>query len=241
MLRRSQRLQDIGLLAGPCLIRRFTNIPIWDNILAVQGLQQGSMFDIMEGDTVKPPPSLDATHFARFSPFVRNELRRLTCTARCSAPAALHQVFIELFGAGRTRRDQVRFLLFAAPIARKHRDRPRRLGDRIGDTDISVADLEEWLVWLERFDPLCARMIDLHYFAGLSTKETRRGVATCRPGRDPRTCVLRRPGSSPSCCELTAGPLFSATACRAGFVWPRKSAVIAPSDHSPVRSTVHLR
>ena len=139
----------------------------------------------MEGDTVKPPPSLDATHFARLSPFVRSELRRLTCTGALSAPAALHQVFIELFGAGRTRRDQVRFMLFAAPIARRIAIDLAGMADRIGDTDISVADLQEWLLWLDTFDPLCARMIDLHYFAGLSTRETAQRVAHVAPGSDP--------------------------------------------------------
>jgi DNA-directed RNA polymerase specialized sigma24 family protein len=44
--------------------------------------------------------------------------------------------------------------------------------DRIGATDVSIADLKMWLWWLDNMDPLCATMIDLHYFAGLSFKET---------------------------------------------------------------------
>jgi RNA polymerase sigma factor (sigma-70 family) len=126
----------------------------------------------MEGDNVKPPPSLDATQFARLSPFVRDELRRLTRTGALSGAAALHQIFLELFGAGRTRHDHVRFMLFAAPIARRIAIDVAGTAERIGDTDVRAADLQEWLLWLDAFDPLCARMIDLHYFAGLSTKET---------------------------------------------------------------------
>jgi RNA polymerase sigma factor (sigma-70 family) len=126
----------------------------------------------MEGHEMKPPASLDATQFARLSPYIRNELRRLAQTGAVSAAAALRQVFIELFGTGCSRRDQMRFMLFAAPIARRIAIDLAGRAERIGDTDISASDLQEWLLWLETFDPLCARMIDLHYFAGLSTKET---------------------------------------------------------------------
>jgi DNA-directed RNA polymerase specialized sigma24 family protein len=44
--------------------------------------------------------------------------------------------------------------------------------DRIGSSEISIADLKVWLWWLDDKDPQCARMVDLHYFAGLSFKET---------------------------------------------------------------------
>ena len=44
--------------------------------------------------------------------------------------------------------------------------------DRVGNTHVSIADLKMWLGWLDTMDPLSARMIDLHYFAGLSFKET---------------------------------------------------------------------
>jgi DNA-directed RNA polymerase specialized sigma24 family protein len=64
------------------------------------------------------------------------------------------------------------FLLFAAPIARRIAIERANTDDRIGNTHISVADLKMWLFWLDTMDPLCARMIDLHYFAGLSFKET---------------------------------------------------------------------
>ena len=68
--------------------------------------------------------------------------------------------------------DETRFLIFAAPIARKIAIGLANRGDRIGDSEVKVQDLVEWLGWLDRFDPMCATMIDLHYFAGLTTKQT---------------------------------------------------------------------
>ena len=64
-------------------------------------------------------------------------------------------------------------------------------GDRIGDSDIKVQDLVEWLGWLDRFDPMCAAMIDLHYFAGLTPKQTRRRASACRRDRHPRPAVCQ--------------------------------------------------
>ena len=85
---------------------------------------------------------------------------------------SLHQVFVEIFGQERSREERYMFLLYAAPIARRIAIELANSSDRIGNTHISVADLKMWLFWLDTMDPLCARMIDLHYFAGLSFKET---------------------------------------------------------------------
>ena len=41
-------------------------------------------------------------------------------------------------------------------------------------TDVTFADVKAWLAWLDAMDPLCARMIDLRYFAGVGVKETAR-------------------------------------------------------------------
>jgi DNA-directed RNA polymerase specialized sigma24 family protein len=120
--------------------------------------------------TTSPP--LDTTALARLAPIIRNELRRLALSGAMSAAASLNHVFTHLFGADRSRHDQIRFMVYAAPLARRIAIDLANSGDRIGDTDIRVSDLREWLGWLDMFDPLCARMIDLHYFAGLSTKET---------------------------------------------------------------------
>ena len=86
--------------------------------------------------------------------------------------AALKRVFQHLFGPDCSSRDETRFLIFAAPIARKIAIGMANRGDRIGESDVKVQDLVEWLGWLDRFDPMCAAMIDLHYFAGLTTKQT---------------------------------------------------------------------
>jgi DNA-directed RNA polymerase specialized sigma24 family protein len=126
---------------------------------------------------MKATASLDAAQLARLSPFIRSELRKLALTGAVSAAAALRQVFIQLFGTECSRRDEVRFMLFAAPIARRIAIEIAGRSERIGDSDISTTDLQEWLTWLDTFDPMCARMIDLHYFAGLSTKETARALA----------------------------------------------------------------
>jgi len=125
---------------------------------------------------MKATATLDATQFARLSPFIRSELRKLALTGAVSAAAALKQVFIQLFGTECSRRDEVRFMLFAAPIARRIAIDIAGHRERIGDSDVSTTDLQEWLTWLDTFDPMCARMIDLHYFAGLSTKETARAL-----------------------------------------------------------------
>lgn len=120
--------------------------------------------------TTSPP--LDTTVLARLAPIIRNELRRLALSGAMSASASLNHVFTNLFGDDRSRQDQIRFMVYAAPLARRIAIDLANSADRIGDTDIRVSDLREWLGWLDMFDPLCARMIDLHYFAGLSTKET---------------------------------------------------------------------
>jgi DNA-directed RNA polymerase specialized sigma24 family protein len=118
------------------------------------------------------PPSLDTTALVRLAPVIRNELKRLALSGSQSAAASLNHVFTHLFGADRPRQDQIRFMVYAAPLARRIAIDLASSGDRIGDSEVRVSDLREWLGWLDMFDPLCARMIDLHYFAGLTTKET---------------------------------------------------------------------
>lgn len=120
---------------------------------------------------------LDSQRFAELAPVIRSELRKRVRAGSLAVGDCLRQVFIEMFGQGRTHREHIRFLLFAAPLARKIAIELANAGDRIGDTHISVADLKLWLWWLDATDPLCARMIDLHYFAGLSFKETAAALA----------------------------------------------------------------
>jgi hypothetical protein len=117
-------------------------------------------------------PPTDYASWLQLRPRIATELVQRATAGALSTGAALKQVFAQLFGPDGSKRDEVRFLLFAAPIARKIAIGLANRDDRIGSSDVKVQDLVEWLSWLDRFDPMCAAMIDLHYFAGLSTKQT---------------------------------------------------------------------
>jgi hypothetical protein len=119
---------------------------------------------------LKPPTEYGA--WMQLRPRIARELLQLANRGSLPAGPALKRVCHSLFGPGCTPRDETRFLIFAAPIARKIALGLADRGDRLGDSDIKVQDLVEWLGWLDRFDPMCAAMIDLHYFAGLTTKQT---------------------------------------------------------------------
>jgi DNA-directed RNA polymerase specialized sigma24 family protein len=115
---------------------------------------------------------LDSKQFAQLGPRVRDELLKRIHAGVLRVGESLQQVFVEIFGTERTREEWYLFLLLAAPLARKIAIERASSGERIGNSHIVVADLRMWLSWLDRMDPLCARMIDLHYFAGLGFKET---------------------------------------------------------------------
>jgi hypothetical protein len=117
-------------------------------------------------------PPVDYASWLQLRPQIARELAQLATAGSLPTGAALKRVFAQLFGPDCSHRDEVRFMIFAAPIARKIAIGLANRGDRIGSTEIKVQDLVEWLGWLDRFDPMCAAMIDLHYFAGLSTKQT---------------------------------------------------------------------
>ena len=117
-------------------------------------------------------PPLDYSAWVELRPQIARQLMQLATAGSLPTGAALKRVAQQLFGEELSPRDHTRFLLFAAPIARKIVIGLANRGDRVGDSDVKVQDLVEWLGWLDRFDPLCAAMIDLHYFAGLSTKQT---------------------------------------------------------------------
>jgi Fe-S-cluster formation regulator IscX/YfhJ len=121
---------------------------------------------------MKNAPFLDTKTFARLAPVVQKELRLLARAGAFSAAAALKHVFVQLYGIERSREEQRRFMFFAAPLARRIAVELANAEERIGPSDLRVSDLKEWLWWLDTFDPLCARMVDLRYFAGLTTRET---------------------------------------------------------------------
>jgi hypothetical protein len=114
----------------------------------------------------------DYPAWLRLRPRITQELLQLASAGSLPAGAALKRVCRKLFGADCSAEDETRFLLFAAPIARKIAIALSNRNDRIGDSELKVQDLVDWLGWLDRFDPLSAAMIDLHYFAGLTTKQT---------------------------------------------------------------------
>jgi ECF sigma factor len=114
----------------------------------------------------------DYPAWLRLRPRITQELLHLASAGSLPAGAALKRVCRKLFGADCTAEDETRFLLFAAPIARKIAIGLANRNDRVGDSEVKVQDLVEWLGWLDRFDPMSAAMIDLHYFAGLTTKQT---------------------------------------------------------------------
>jgi DNA-directed RNA polymerase specialized sigma24 family protein len=117
----------------------------------------------------RSPPVANA--FARLSPYVRSELRRRSLAGMQSPARSLREVFLELYGEDHHPQELMHFLIFAAPLARRVALELASSGDLIGSSDISVAELERCLWWLETFDPLSARLVDLHYFAGLTPKQ----------------------------------------------------------------------
>lgn len=119
---------------------------------------------------IKPPVEYSA--WVQLRPRIARELLQLATAGSMPTGAALKRVCRQLFGEDCTPHDETRFLIFAAPVARKIAIGMANRGDRIGDSEVKVQDLVEWLGWLDRFDPMCAAMIDLHYFAGLTTKQT---------------------------------------------------------------------
>jgi ECF sigma factor len=117
-------------------------------------------------------PPVDYSAWMQLRPRITQELLQLAHAGSLPTGASLKRVCRLLFGPECGPRDETRFLIFAAPIARKIAIGLANRADRVGDSDVKVQDLVEWLGWLDRFDPMCAAMIDLHYFAGLTTKQT---------------------------------------------------------------------
>ena len=89
-----------------------------------------------------------------------------------SISIALKDVFEKLFGDKRPARERVQFLVYAAPLMRRLTIDLGRQGHASGTINLNAMELDQWLARLEGFDPECALMIDLRYFAGLSTRET---------------------------------------------------------------------
>lgn len=128
-------------------------------------------------------PPLDTNALAPLAPAIRNELRRLALSGAMSVAASLNHVITHLLGADRSRQDQIRFLVYTAPDRdRSHRLRwshRRHRHPRLGPGRMAAL--------ARLFDPLCAHMIDLHYFAGLTTQGNNARAQHADAGRHPRS------------------------------------------------------
>jgi DNA-directed RNA polymerase specialized sigma24 family protein len=122
------------------------------------------------------PTAMDAEDFAQRRDDIEFELRDVIAQRIAGNPqpisTALKDAFERLFGATRSSRDRVKFMLFVAPMMRRLTIELGRRGHASGTINLNALELDQWLARLEGFDPECALMIDLRYFAGLSTRET---------------------------------------------------------------------
>lgn len=86
----------------------------------------------------------------------------------------LQQLAAEFYGPSAEKNAQAyrRFYLIAAQIARHLALESERCAQLALPGAITPKDVKECMSWTETFDRLAARIIDLHYFAGLSVKRT---------------------------------------------------------------------
>jgi hypothetical protein len=115
---------------------------------------------------------LNAATLNRLAPSLLIELRDQVAAGALPVTTTLDALFIKVCGAERSRAEQLRFLFFAAPVARRIAVASVRSDRQLGSSDITFSQLKSWLQWLDDMDPMCARMVDLYYFAGLSVRET---------------------------------------------------------------------
>jgi hypothetical protein len=113
-----------------------------------------------------PPPDLLANLTA-----MRDELYRRAGAGQLPGQEPLADMIAGLFADGMSRLEQVRILFFAAPLVRRVVIEAADPKAHVGATDVTFGEVKSWLWWLDAMDPLCARMIDLRYFASLSIKE----------------------------------------------------------------------
>jgi DNA-directed RNA polymerase specialized sigma24 family protein len=140
----------------------------------------------------RSPRELDVHAFARSAARIREEVRhRVADCVRTGdgSPARLrqilHEVFIELYARTYTPSELTAYMFIAARIMRGAViDAGLARGRRLGGVEISRWALEQWLIRVEAYNPVGARMVDLHYFAGCSVRETARVL-----GMSPRTVL----------------------------------------------------
>ena len=119
-------------------------------------------------------PGLAARVLASLSTSTREELCEHAADCSSRLRATLESLFVNRFGGHHEGFERLRFLFFVAPLVRRLVIGSANLNSRVRGTEVTFADVKSWLAWLDAMDPLCARMIDLRYFAGVSIKETAR-------------------------------------------------------------------
>jgi len=118
--------------------------------------------------------SLAGRVLASLSTATRHELCEHAADCSSRLRATLEALFVNRFGGHHPGVERLRFLFFVAPLVRRLVIGSARPDTRVRGTDVTFGDVKAWLAWLDAMDPLCARMIDLRYFAGVSVKETAR-------------------------------------------------------------------
>jgi hypothetical protein len=102
---------------------------------------------------------------------MRDELYRRVEAGQLPGRRPLAEMISGLFSSEVSRLEQIRILFFAAPLVRRVVLEAAEPKACVGSTEITFGEVKSWLWWLDVMDPLCARMIDLRYFSGLSIKE----------------------------------------------------------------------
>jgi hypothetical protein len=120
----------------------------------------------LKAPLISAPPDLLANLTS-----MRDELYRRVDAGQLPGPTPISQMISGLFDASVSRLEQIRILFFAAPLVRRVVLEAAAPKACVGSTDITFGEVKSWLWWLDVMDPLCARMIDLRYFANLSIKE----------------------------------------------------------------------
>ena len=172
----------------------------------------------------------------RLLPLVYDELRRLASRRlereapgqTLQATALVHEAYLRLVGGDPGRRWDGRWHFFAAAagamrriLVDRARDRRRlKRGGGLGRVDLDLGtvpldapgddliDLDEALTDLGREDPLCARLVTLRFFAGLTQAEAAEALGLARRTADRHWAYARawlyerlRRGEAPSPAE----------------------------------------
>lgn len=115
---------------------------------------------------------LDASSLRSLELFFEDELRRLCQSGVVLPSAALQSILVSLYGIAAPAAARLRFLTFAAPLARRIALEGAHDEACIEAVKMTVADFKRWWVEVETLDPTTPRIIDLHCFAGMDLAET---------------------------------------------------------------------